>query len=200
MNHTKYTPHSHALLLKGVAGQSASHEHKSYDWSTVKDEKLQRYLTKLTEPGATKMWDGWFTTHDATETTTMTESTKRQHARQERLMAKHWEMVTKQWQRGTLNKRARTGVEPGSHGRQRNTPLQTSITRFMTKAQTTTGRKSSTRKRKKDTEVTKVREVRPQRPTPEREDITDSQTDTDMEELPTTQETKQQKMDRTGTD
>ena len=99
----------------------------------------------------------------------------------------------KQWQCSTLNKRARAGAEPGAHGRQRNTPLQTSITRFMTKAQSTTGRKSSTRKRKKDTEVTKVREVRPQRPTPEREDTTASQTDADTEELPTTQETKRKK-------
>ena len=34
-----------------------------YNWSDVKDEKLQRYMTRLTEPGATKMWDGWFTTY-----------------------------------------------------------------------------------------------------------------------------------------
>ena len=137
------------------------------------------------------------TAKDATETTTMSESTKQQQcdARQERLTAKHWDTVTKQWQRGTLNKRARTGAEPGAHGHQRSIPLQTSITRFMTKAQSTTGRKRDTRKRKKDTEV---REARPQRATPERDDTAASQTDTDTEELPTTQETKRQKMDRTG--
>ena len=49
--------------LKGVAGQSATHEHEVYDWSDVKDDKLMRYMTRLTEPGATKMWDGWFTTY-----------------------------------------------------------------------------------------------------------------------------------------
>ena len=65
----------------------------------------------------------------------------------------------------------------------------------MIKAQSTTGSKRSTRKRKKDTEVTKVKEARPQRATSEPGDTAASQTDTDTEELPTTQETKQQKMD-----
>ena len=46
-----------------MAGQSATHEHEVYDWSDVKDDKLMRYMTRLTEPGATKMWDGWFTTY-----------------------------------------------------------------------------------------------------------------------------------------
>ena len=34
-----------------------------YDWSDVKDDKLMRYMMRLTEPGDTKMWDGWFTTY-----------------------------------------------------------------------------------------------------------------------------------------
>ena len=48
--------------IRGVAGQTANHEHEQYDWSETENPTLKQYMEKLTEPGATKMlWDGWFT-------------------------------------------------------------------------------------------------------------------------------------------
>ena len=49
--------------IRGVAGHTANHEHEQYDWSETENPKLREYMEKLTEPGATKMWDGWFTVH-----------------------------------------------------------------------------------------------------------------------------------------
>ena len=49
--------------IRGVAGQTAKHENEQYDWSGTDHPILRQYMTRLTEPGATKMWDGWFTTH-----------------------------------------------------------------------------------------------------------------------------------------
>ena len=49
--------------IKGVAGHTANHKHEQYDWSGTEDPVLREYMEKLTEPGATKMWDGWFTMH-----------------------------------------------------------------------------------------------------------------------------------------
>ena len=49
--------------IRGVAGQTANHEHEQYDWSETENPILRQYMEKLTEPGATKMWDGWFTVH-----------------------------------------------------------------------------------------------------------------------------------------
>ena len=47
--------------VRGVAGHTAKHEHEEYDWSGTTDLRLQEYMKRLTETGATKMWDGWFT-------------------------------------------------------------------------------------------------------------------------------------------
>ncbi len=46
---------------KGVAGHKAGHEHEQYDWSGTTNPLLKNYMVKLTEPGATKMWDRGFT-------------------------------------------------------------------------------------------------------------------------------------------
>ena len=47
--------------VKGVAGHTDEHTHEEYDWSDTTDPTLKQYMTNLTEAGATKMWDGWFT-------------------------------------------------------------------------------------------------------------------------------------------
>ena len=65
---------------------------------------------------------------------------------------------------------------------------------IMTKTRGVAGHKRDTRKRKQDTEA---RGKRAQRTTQEREDATVTETDTDTEELPTTQDTKRRKMDGT---
>ena len=44
-------------------GHTANHKHEQYDWSETENPILKQYMEKLTEPGATKMWDGWFTVH-----------------------------------------------------------------------------------------------------------------------------------------
>ena len=65
----------------------------------------------------------------------------------------------------------------------------------MTKTQDMAVHKRDTRKRK---QYTVARGKRAQRSTQEREDATVTETDTDTEEIPTTQDTKRRKMDRTG--
>ena len=49
--------------IRGVVGHTANHKHEQYDWSETENPILKQYMEKLTEPGATKMWDGWFTVH-----------------------------------------------------------------------------------------------------------------------------------------
>ena len=49
--------------IKGVAGHTTNHKNEQYDWSGTENPILREYMEKLTEPGATKMWDGWFTVH-----------------------------------------------------------------------------------------------------------------------------------------
>ena len=380
--------------LKGVAGQSAAHEHEAYDWSDVQDDKLMRYMMRLTEPGATKMWDGWFTTYwrpiltdmikrqqpnrsaaraydiatkaakdirltiktglhdmwkirneikfdrqtkepwteksikqviedyekhtgktekfslrevsawrqrkinkwatlrkqttrtaitrhernkaalrkfndkwqlfktlpfqtdsqthhdqatttrrnqtrtapatpqtdhdptgrgirsqrsprtstkeivrpthqtspatasDETETPNTDESERQQqcHVRLERQATKHWDAITKQWQRGPLKKRARTKDTPGTNRHEQSVTSQPKITRFMTKTRRTVDHKRGG-KRKRDAEL---RAKQANRPTQVQGGTADKETDTETEEPPVTQGAKRQKIDRTG--
>ena len=92
-------------------------------------------------------------------------------------------------------KRGRTEVEPGAGGEKQSITLQTSITQFMNKKRKTEIHKRDPRKRKHcaDTHRTQTQRVK-QKHSME----TDTERDTGTDELTTTQDIKQRKMDRTG--
>ena len=136
------------------------------------------------------------TANDGTETPNADESDRKQqqHIRLERQATKHWDAITRQWQRGPLKKRTRTEDATGANRRKQSETSQPKITRFLT----TTRRKADHNrggKRKRDAEP---RAKQAHRSTQVQEDNADKETDTDTEEPPITQGAKRQKIDRTG--
>ena len=131
------------------------------------------------------------------EAPTTSERKRRQqwNVRQERQTAKHWDAITRQWQRGKLKKRARAEAKSGADGYKQSVTSQPKITRFMTKTRRTVDHKRGG-KRKHDAEP---RAKQAHRSTQVQEDTADKETDTDTEEPPVTQGAKRQKIDRTCT-
>ena len=136
------------------------------------------------------------TASGGTETPNADESDRQQqqHIRLERQTTKHWDAITRQWQRGQLKKRARTEAKSGADRYKQSVTSQPKITRFLTTTQRTVDRKRGG-KRKQGAES---RAKQAHRSTQVQEDTADTETDTDTEEPPITQDAKRQKIDRTG--
>ena len=114
--------------------------------------------------------------------------------RLERQATKHWDAITRQWQRGPLKKRTRTEDATGANRRKQSETSQPKITRFLTTTRHTADHKRGD-KRKREAEP---RAQQDHRPTQVRDDTADIETDTNTEEPPVTQDAKRQKIDRTG--
>ena len=136
------------------------------------------------------------TASGGTETPNADESDRQQqqHIRLERQTTKHWDAITRQWQRGPLKKRTKTEDAPGANRHKQRVTSQPKITRFLTTTRRTVDHKRGG-KRKRDAEP---RAQQDHRPTRVRDDTVDNETDTDTEEPPVTQDAKRQKIDRTG--
>ena len=136
------------------------------------------------------------TTSDETEPPHTDESDRQQqqHMRLERQATKHWDAITRQWQRGPLKKLTRTEDTPGANRHKQSVTSQPKITRFLTTTRREVDRKRGG-KRKRDAEP---RAQQAHRPTQVQDDTADKETDTDTEEHPVTQDAKRQKIDRTG--
>ena len=96
--------------------------------------------------------------------------------------------------RGQLKKRALAGAKPGADRYKQSVTSQPKITRFMTTTRHAVGHKRGS-KRKQGAE-SRIKQAH--RSTQVQEDTAGTVTDTDTEELPTTQDAKRQKIDRTG--
>ena len=136
------------------------------------------------------------TASDGTETPNTNESDrkKQRHMRLERKVTKHWDAITRQWQRGPLKKRTRTEDAPGANRHKQRVTSQPKITRFLTTTRRTVDHKRGG-KRKRDAEP---RSQQDHRPTQVRDDNADKEPDAEAEDAPVTRNAKRQKIDRTG--
>ena len=157
-------------------------------WATLRKQTTHKAITQHeTHPAAANG-------ENATRTTSESLGRQQRYARQERQTAKHWDAITRQWQHRKMRKRARTEATEGAVGHKQNAPSQPKITRFMT---TTRHAMSHKRGKKRDADSRAQRAQRSKR-TMEGDATTETYSENDTEETPTTQNTKRQKTDRTG--
>ena len=191
------THHDHATAPRRNQTRTAPEKPQTDHDPTGRDIRSHRSPRTRTEGIARPTQENSpATASDDTEKPNTDESDKQQqqHMRLERQATKHWDAITRQWQRGPLKKRTRTEDATGANRRKQSETSQPKITRFLTTTRHTADHKRGD-KRKREAEP---RAQQDHRPTQVRDDNADKETDTNTEEPPVTQDEKRQKIDRTG--